>query len=108
MTFIRHYCKYEIFHKKESEILGFPVLFLGQSRVPGFHQLAEHDGCNGVNQCSNDGRTDDCRGIDTAILLAIGNNTYGDELQGGNIDDKEGAHFIAGCFDFVQFAGIVW
>ena len=52
-------------------------------------------------------RSGDRGGIDAAVLAAIGDHVDGDQLQGGDVDDQERAHLVAGgpdrAFPSVRF-----
>ena len=60
------------------------------------HTFTEKDSSQGADRCGDNGRTDDRSRVNAAILLAVGNDIYGDQLKGRNVDDEKITHFIAG------------
>ena len=52
-----------------------------------FHAFAEYDSNQRIDQCGRNGRTDDCGGMNTAVLPSVGDHGNGNQLKRGNIDD---------------------
>lgn len=60
------------------------------------HAFAVNDAGEGADGGCDDGGANNCSRIDTSVLASVGNDVDGNQLQGRNIENQEGAHFIAG------------
>lgn len=45
------------------------------------HTLAENNGCDGADRGCNDGRTDNGGWQDAAVLLPVGDDIHGNQLE---------------------------
>ena len=66
------------------------------------HAFAVNDAGEGADGGCDDCGANDCGRIDTSILAAVGNDVDWNQLQGRDIENQEGAHFIAGNALFLR------
>lgn len=60
------------------------------------HHPAKNHRRTGACRGSQNRRAGDGGGVHAAVLAAVGNHRDGDQLEGGDIHNKEGTHFPAG------------
>lgn len=60
------------------------------------HHHTENHRRPGACRRGQNGRAGDGGGVHAAVLAAVGDHRDGDQLEGGDIHNKEGTHFPAG------------
>ena len=60
------------------------------------HTFAENDRSYGTDRSGSDCGTNDSGRMNAAVLLAVSDNIYRNQLQGRNIDDQKITHFVTG------------
>ena len=67
----------------------------------GIHKFGKYNSSQGGKKGGNHGWPQYGCGVGGAVLAAVGNHVDRDQLEGGNIEDQEGAHVLAGKFAVV-------